>query len=273
MDILKRGSTGPEVVEVQQLLHKHGCSPGEIDGDFGAATERAVRAFQRLSGLEADGVVGPISLAALRQPPDEPAGPITGVTLGIVAQMFPQTRVSNIRTHWITVLDALVDRQLGDKPMALMALATIRAETEGFVPISEFISKFNTSPGGHPFDLYDDRTDLGNEGFPDGQRFKGRGFIQLTGRFNYRVHGAEIGLGNGLVENPDLANDPKIAAALLASFLKAKEGAIRTALHNDDLAKARRLVNGGSHGLEQFIDAYRIGDRLVVDQTELEQHM
>ena len=36
--------------------------------------------------------------------------------------------------------------------MVLMALATIRAETESFEPISEGKSKFNTSPGGRPFD-------------------------------------------------------------------------------------------------------------------------
>ena len=54
-----------------------------------------------------------------------------------------------------------------------MAIATIRAETAGFEPISEFKSRFNTSPQGHPFDLYDSRKDLGNCGAPDGTNFKG----------------------------------------------------------------------------------------------------
>jgi len=64
------------------------------------------------------------------------------------------------------------------------------------LPISEFKSKFNTSPNGHPFDLYDNRRkDLGNQGKPDGKRYRGRGFIQLTGRFNYNKHGKAIGLG------------------------------------------------------------------------------
>ncbi len=146
-----------------------------------------------------------------------------------------------------------------------MALATIRAETESFLPISEFQSRFNTSPGGHPFDLYDNRKDLGNQGPPDGASYKGRGFIQLTGRTNYQVHGTAIGLGNQLVQNPDLANDPEIAARLLASFLKNKEGLIKQALLADDLATARRLVNGGSHGLDAFTNAYRIGERLIPD--------
>jgi len=75
---------------------------------------------------------------------------------------------------------------------ALMALATIGAETGAFQPVSEGQDRFNTSSGGHPFDLYDSRADLGNLGPPDGERFKGRGFIQLTGRCNYALHGAAI---------------------------------------------------------------------------------
>src|SRR6185436_13461427 len=114
--------------------------------------------------------------------------------------------------------------------MVLMALATIRAETEGFVPIDEGVSRFNTSPGGRPFNLYDNRKDLGNQGPPDGANFKGRGFIQLTGRDNYRGIGKDIGLGKQLVENPVLANEPDIAAKILAFFLKRKQREINEAL-------------------------------------------
>jgi predicted chitinase len=171
--------------------------------------------------------------------------------------------VDNIRTHLPIVLDALVERALVDKPMVLMALATIRAETEGFEPISEGLSKLNTSPGGHPFDLYDNRKDLGNRGHGDGEKFKGRGFIQLTGRFNYQKHGEAIGLRNQLLNNPDLANDPTVAAKLLASFLQAKERAIKEALLDNDLRLARKLVNGGTHRLSQFAETFNIGDSLL----------
>jgi len=177
--------------------------------------------------------------------------------------MFPHTQVDNIRTNLPFVLDALVEKALVDKPMVLMALATIRAETEGFEPISEGKSKFNTSPGGHPFDLYDNRRDLGNQGRGDGEKFKGRGFIQLTGRFNYEKYGKVIDLGNQLVDNPDLANDPTIAAKLLASFLQDKERRIKEALLDNDLRSARKSVNGGSHGLERFTEAFNIGDSLI----------
>ena len=85
----------------------------------------------------------------------------------------------------------------------------------------------------------------------------------MTGRDNYRVHGAAIGLGNQLITNPDLANRTDIAAKLLASFLKNKEGAIRDALRAGDLKLARKLVNGGSHGLADFTDAFNIGKALI----------
>jgi putative chitinase len=188
---------------------------------------------------------------------------LAGVTVDAVCEMFPGTPRKNIDAHLPDVLAALEEAGLCDKPMALMALATIRAETAGFVPIGEYQSKWNTSEGGHPYDLYDDRADLGNRGAPDGERYRGRGFIQLTGRANYQRIGGRIGLGEGLVEDPDLANDSKTAARILASFLADKEAKIRAALAEDDLKTARRLVNGGSHGLDVFTECYRTGQRLL----------
>src|SRR5258708_7525144 len=266
MRVLELGRKGPDVSSLQDNFRTAGFSPGIADGNFGPGTQAAVVAFQRSEGLLADGIVGPRTAAALQLPnPPEIPSAIPGVTVEIVSQMFPSTLVRNIQQNLPVVLQALVAPQLTEKKLVLMALATIRAETESFLPISEFQSRFNTSPGGHPFDLYDNRKDLGNQGTPDGASYKGRGFIQLTGRTNYQVHGTAIGLGNQLVQNPDLANDPEIAARLLASFLKDKEGLIKQALLADDLATARRLVNGGSHGLDAFTNAYRTGERLIPD--------
>ena len=144
--------------------------------------------------------------------------------------------------------------------MLLVALATIRAEAESFLPLTEAESPFNTSPSGPPFDLYDHRRDLGNQGPPDGALFRGRGFVQLTGRANYTHFAHEI--NQPLVANPDLAASPVIAAQLLARFLAHKESAIRHALAANDLAAARRLVNGGTHGLDRFTAAYTTGPAL-----------
>jgi peptidoglycan L-alanyl-D-glutamate endopeptidase CwlK len=263
MTILRIGSSGPEVTALQRALSQAGFSPGACGGNFGPGTQSAVLAFQRSRGLAPDGIAGPGTASALGL--DSVTLAIPAVTVELVAKMFPVTSVQNIAKHLPPVLDALVESELANKAMVLMALATIRAETEGFEPVAEGQSRFNTSTGGRPFDLYDNRSDLGNQGPPDGASFRGRGFIQLTGRSNYQVHGQAIGLGDRLIANPDLACDPEIAAKLLASFLKSREDRIKAALANADLATARRLVNGGSNGLDRFTAAFNTGQALIPD--------
>jgi putative chitinase len=264
--ILKLNSSGPDVTALQQALQAAGFSPGAIDGSFGPGTEAAVLAFQKSKGLAADGAVGPATATALGLAaiPVVPSA-IDGVTVQIVSQMFPVTPIGHITANLPPVLDALVTANLPDKAMVLMALGTIRAETESFEPISEGKSRFNTSPAGQPFDLYDNRQDLGNTGAPDGASFCGRGFVQLTGRTNYTRYGQEI--GQDLVAHPELANDPEIAATILARFLSDREDRIREALaaNPPDLQTARRLVNGGSNGLDRFTDTFNKGMQLIPD--------
>jgi peptidoglycan hydrolase-like protein with peptidoglycan-binding domain len=286
MSVLKQGSSGPDVTALQTRLKELGFDPNGVDGNFGPGTKAALIAFQKSKGLTADGIAGPQTMGALQLGTAAAAGASTGsttssgdsvgggaaagaapavagVTAETVSKMFPGVPITNIKENLPFVLQALADAGLADKPMVLMALATIRAETGNFTPLSEFKSKFNTAPGGPPFGLYDNRHDLGNQGPPDGDNFKGRGYIQLTGRSNYQVHGAAIGLGNQLIDNPKLANQPDIAAKLLASFIKSKEQAIRNALKAGDLKKARKLVNGGSHGLDEFTNAFNTGKSLL----------
>lgn len=59
-NVVKRGSTGTAVKEIQRLI---GVSPA--DGIFGAGTEEAVKAWQRKNGLTADGIVGPATRAKM----------------------------------------------------------------------------------------------------------------------------------------------------------------------------------------------------------------
>ena len=265
MDELKMGSKGTEVKNLQRKLKELGFNPGAIDGDFGPGAQAAVLAFQKSKGLLADGVAGPGTLNALGLVENSNLPSVVGkVTATMVSKMFPYAPVDNIKKYLPSILKALEDQKLGDKKMVLMALATIRAETGRFLAIDEGKSKYNTSPGGHPFDLYDNRADLGNKGNGDGDKFKGRGFVQLTGRSNYTKYSKSLGLDTQLVKNPDLANDPEIAAKILASFLKDKERRIKEALLDNDLRLARRSVNGGSHGLADFTDAYNIGNNLIV---------
>lgn len=184
---------------------------------------------------------------------------LAGVTADAVKKMFPHTPLSPIKANLPHVLNGLRHFGLTDKPMVLMALATIRAETEGFVPISEGKSQFNTAKT--PFDKYDAGTSigktLGNTKPGDGPRFKGRGYVQLTGRDNYTRIGGQLGID--LAADPDKANDGATAGLILAKFIKNKETQVRAALAAGDLKQARKLVNGGSHGLDRFTDAFKRG--------------
>ena len=262
MASLRRGATGPDVIVLQQALQAHGFPPGNIDGVFGLGTEAAVLAFQKSAGLLADGLAGSRTLAALGIPDEEPT-PIPGMTIFIASMMFPYTPIGNIKQNLPIVLGSLVKAEVTAKPMVLTALATIRAETETFEPIPEGRSRYNSSPNGHPFDLYDNRRDLGNTGPPDGFLYRGRGYIQLTGRFNYAKYGAHLGMGEQLIAQPDLACEPDIAADLLVAFLHDKQAAIEEALLYQELSRVRRLVNGGTHGLERFMEAYQVGEKLL----------
>jgi putative chitinase len=265
MTNLKKKDKGRLVRLLQKKLTESGFNTKGIDGDFGKNTEDALKAFQKAQGLPVTGVADDSLLTRLgidTAPP--PSLDPASVTADDVAKMFPDTPEANIKKFLPFVVDALKEKDLLYPEMLRMALATIRAETESFKPISEFVSKFNTSPDGEPFDLYDDREDLGNTGHPDGSLFKGRGFVQLTGRANYTTYSRELGLGDRLVDNPDLANDPKIAAQLLAAFLKDKEDRIRDALDQNDLKTARILVNGGTHDFVQFKDAFERGTTIFV---------
>lgn len=73
-DLIRMGDDGADVREVQQRLAAHRVEdargrPIVADGDFGPRTREAVLSFQRSRGLDVDGVVGPDTLGALRQPP------------------------------------------------------------------------------------------------------------------------------------------------------------------------------------------------------------
>ena len=63
--VSKIGSTGQEVSDIQKVLKNQGYYTGNIDGIYGTATKNAVVAFQKANGLNADGVVGSKTLAAL----------------------------------------------------------------------------------------------------------------------------------------------------------------------------------------------------------------
>ncbi len=99
---------------------------------------------------------------------------------------------------------------------------------------------------------------LGNTQAGDGFRFRGRGYVQLTGRTNYTKMGKL--LGTDLVGNPDLALDPKVAAQIMFEGMTTGKS-----FHGDftgkslenyfnskttDWVNARRIINGTDRAQE-----------------------
>ena len=66
--LLKRGSRGAAVRDLQTMLNAAGATPKlTVDGDFGPATDKAVRAFQQRAELVVDGIVGSQTRTALKR--------------------------------------------------------------------------------------------------------------------------------------------------------------------------------------------------------------
>ncbi len=71
-EILKKGSTGTKVKQLQEILAELNLNPGSIDGIFGNQTVTAVQQFQKKAGLTADGIVEPTTQNSLNQAIDQP---------------------------------------------------------------------------------------------------------------------------------------------------------------------------------------------------------
>jgi uncharacterized protein (TIGR02594 family) len=118
MPVLRKGDTGKDVVLMQTLL------PKWIDGDFGSTTEALVKEFQRSEGLEADGIVGERTWAALLEedivPPGIPPAD-AGWFYGITATVFGN--FEGEKSAYGGTLDdskpfiALPDRFEGNRPL------------------------------------------------------------------------------------------------------------------------------------------------------------
>ena len=89
----KKGSSGTVVSQIQTKLKNWGNYAGDVDGVYGSATERAVRAFQRKNGLTADGKAGAQTLEALGLPADSGgnsggSGGMTGAQVDLLARLI-----------------------------------------------------------------------------------------------------------------------------------------------------------------------------------------
>jgi putative chitinase len=99
--------------------------------------------------------------------------------------------------------------------------------------------------------VYADRLGNGDEQSGDGYRYRGRGLMQTTGRYNYRVAGFE--------NDPDALARPVTAADSAGLFWATTDLNRRTAtvLNHGDFDMVSRTVNGGNHGSEERWQACR----------------
>lgn len=121
------------------------------------------------------------------------------------------------------------------------ALATVRTEVGRlFLPVTEN-ALFAVR--------YEYRKDLGNTVWGDGVKYRGRGYIQITGKSNYINYGNKIGVD--LLNNPERANEPAIASKLLSVYFK--DRGCNVACDKQNWFGVRELVNGGINGLDTFL--------------------
>ena len=92
---------------------------------------------------------------------------------------------------------------------------------------------------------YEGRKDLGNTKQGDGPRYKGRGFLQITGRKNYQMIGEALGLN--LIDNPQLLEQPEWAVA--SAFWFWDRHKLNTWADKDDVMTITKRINGGTNGL------------------------
>lgn len=98
--------------------------------------------------------------------------------------------------------------------------------------------------------VYRNRMGNGNTASGDGWRYRGRGYLQLTGKDNYKRYGAAI--GEDLVNNPDSAADPDVCWLIAAEYLSRTRRSGQTLLQwadVPDILMVTKGINGGTHGL------------------------
>ena len=125
---------------------------------------------------------------------------------------------------------------------------------------------------------YEGRTDLGNTQPGDGKRFKGRGPIQLTGRYNYGKF-SQWAYANGYcptatyyVDHPTEVSKYDIGFLAAAWYWTTHN--LNVAADNMDVITATKIINGGDHGLQdrqfRYSRAMQMGDRLLAFLDEEE---
>ena len=268
--LIKRGDNNESV---KQLQIKLGLEP---IGNFGPKTEEAVKAFQSKNGLTADGIVGDGTWAKIMgtsTPAPQPAAPIApvgGLKLDKLKGHIPDAVIAMIP-------DTAAKFQINTPLRLAHFLAQCGHESGGFrvtqenlnysakglmgifkkyFPTQQLAEAYQRQPQKIANKVYASRMDNGNEASGDGYKFRGRGYIQLTGRANYTAFGKAI--------NEDIANNPDVVsgkyALLSAAWFWSKNGLNTLAdggASDQVVTSITKRVNGGTIGLPDRIKHFK----------------
>jgi putative chitinase len=266
--LLKVGSKGNEVKQLQEKL---GLS---ADGSFGPGTEKAVKAWQTANGLTADGLVGDGTWSKMFGGVSTPvaAAPVSNVVIPP-----SEFKLEKLKGH---VPDAVI-AQIPDtaakfnitNPLRLAHfLAQCGHESGGFKAVSEnlnysakglvgtFPKYFNTTTAAQyerkpemiASRVYGGRMGNGDESTKEGFKFRGRGYIQLTGKSNYTNFAKFI--GEDTIANPDLVATKYPLASAAFFFDSNKLWSIcDKGADTATVTAVTKRVNGGTIGLDDRI--------------------
>jgi len=265
--LLKVGSKGEDVKKLQAKLGT------TADGSFGSGTEKLVKEWQSANGLTADGIVGDGTWSKMFPSTQ----PVQVVKEDVVIPTSSEFKLQNLKGH---VPDAVI-AQIPDtakkfnitNPLRLAHfLAQCGHESGGFKAVSEnlnysadglkkifgkyFPGNLNESYAKQPEKIasrvYGSRMGNGDESTGEGYKFRGRGFLQTTGKDNYKKLGNF--LNEDLITNPDLVATkyPLASAAFFFDSNKLWSICDKGADEATVTAVTKR-VNGGTIGLPDRI--------------------
>jgi putative chitinase len=269
--ILKEGSTGEEVKKIQEKL---GVEP---TGNFGPKTKAAVIAWQKENGLKDDGIVGDGTWGKMFGSTAPAAAPVSSTP----APKVEGLNLEGLRGH---VPDAVL-AQIPDTAAKFNITTNLRLahflaqcghESGGFKAVSEnlnysakgllgtFPKYFNAAtatqyerkPEMIASRVYGSRMGNGDEASKEGFKFRGRGYIQLTGKSNYTNFAKFI--GEDTVANPDLVATKYPLASAAFFFDSNKLWSICDKGADDATVTAvTKRVNGGTIGLVDRIKHFK----------------
>jgi putative chitinase len=236
IDAIRTGATGPLAVFMQQTYLRHTLESIHVDPKNPKQIELTSSLTERLVKMQA---------AAEAKSPK--AGALTPQMLQNIVPGLSAERAAELSR----ALNDAMDKAGIQTPRQRAAfIAQCAEETGGF-------QWFHELGKAAYFSKYDNRSDLGNRGPPDGVDFKGRGALMLTGRFNYGAYSKWETGSDLLVRHPELLEQPKYAFGS-AAWYWSTHGLNKPAEANDFTLVTKR-INGGTNGEDARLRYYARG--------------